>query len=130
MAVLQSRINPGSDDFAAARANMVEKLDEARGAEEQVRSNSAAKKSRFDERGQLLPRERVARLVDRDASFLEIAPLAGLKMHDDDGGGGAVARRRPQQGQQAEQGGRGDREHLAHRELSGLALGSLKPPQA
>jgi geranyl-CoA carboxylase beta subunit len=89
MAVLHSRINPGSDDFEAARANMAEKLDEARSAEERVRANSAAKKARFDERGQLLPRERVARLVDRDASFLEIAPLAGLKMHDDDGGRGA-----------------------------------------
>ncbi|WP_306016125.1 acyl-CoA carboxylase subunit beta [Oceanicaulis sp. MMSF_3324] len=95
MSVLPNRLNPGSDEFKAAQAAMNEKLVSVRSAEEQVRKNSAAKKARFEERGQLLPRERVARLVDRDAPFLEIAPLAGLKMHDDDGergasGGGAV----------------------------------------
>jgi len=89
MTVLSSRLNPGSDEFKAAHAAMSEKLAAVRSAEEQVRTNSAAKKDRFEERSQLLPRERVARLVDRDAPFLEIAPLAGLKMHDDDGGRGA-----------------------------------------
>lgn len=89
MTTLPSRLNPGSDEFKAAHAAMSEKLKAVREAEEQVRANSAAKKSRFEERGQLLPRERVVRLVDRDAPFLEIAPLAGLKMHDDDGGRGA-----------------------------------------
>jgi len=83
---LVSRLDPGSDAFKANAAAMGEKLAEVRGLEEQVRSNSAAKKPKFDQRGQLLPRERVARLVDRAAPFLEIAPLAGLKMHDDDGG--------------------------------------------
>jgi len=89
MSVLPNRLNPGSDEFKAAHASMSEKLAAVRAAEEQVRNNSAAKKARFEERGQLLPRERVARLVDRGAPFLEIAPLAGLKMHDDDGGRGA-----------------------------------------
>ncbi len=79
MSVLPNRLNPGSDEFKAAHASMSEKLAAVRAAEEQVRNNSAAKKARFEERGQLLPRERVARLVDRGAPFLEIAPLAGLK---------------------------------------------------
>jgi len=95
MPLIESRLNPGSDAFRAASDAMQEKLAEVRGLEDRVRANSAAKKDRFEERGQLLPRERVARLVDRDAPFLEIAPLAGLKMHDDDGergasGGGSV----------------------------------------
>jgi geranyl-CoA carboxylase beta subunit len=38
---------------------------------------SAAAKPRFTERGQLLPRERVALLVDPGSSFLSIATLAG-----------------------------------------------------
>jgi geranyl-CoA carboxylase beta subunit len=43
----------------------------------------------------LLPRERVARLLDRGSEFLELSPLAGLGMHDDDGkksvlGGGSI----------------------------------------
>jgi geranyl-CoA carboxylase beta subunit len=42
-----------------------------------------------------LPRERVARLLDRGTPFLEISRLAGLNMHDDDGkkavlGGGSI----------------------------------------
>jgi geranyl-CoA carboxylase beta subunit len=89
MPVIASRLNPSSDEFAAARDAMTEKLQEARGLEDKVRANSASKRERFTERGQILPRERVALLVDRDAPFLELSALAGLKMHDDDGGRGA-----------------------------------------
>ncbi|PWE18118.1 acetyl-CoA carboxylase carboxyltransferase subunit [Marinicauda salina] len=95
MPALASRLNPEAPEFRAAAEAMAEKLAEVRALEEKVRANSAAKKSRFEERGQLLPRERVARLVDRDAPFLELSPLAGLNMHDDDGdksamGGGSI----------------------------------------
>jgi geranyl-CoA carboxylase beta subunit len=95
MPELTSRLNPSSDEFRAAASAMTEKLGEVRALEDKVRANSASKRSRFEERGQILPRERVARLVDRDAPFIELSPLAGLKMHDDDGdrgaaGGGAV----------------------------------------
>jgi geranyl-CoA carboxylase beta subunit len=89
MPKLTSRLNTGSDDYRRAVEAMGEKLNEVRGLEDKVRANSAAKKQRFEERGQILPRERVARLLDRDQPFLEIAPLAGLKMHDDDGDRGA-----------------------------------------
>jgi geranyl-CoA carboxylase beta subunit len=95
MPELKSRLNPASQDFKSAAAAMAEKLGEVRALEDRVRTNSASKKARFEERAQLLPRERVARLVDRDAPFIELSPLAGLKMHDDDGergaaGGGAI----------------------------------------
>ncbi|MEO1038864.1 MAG: carboxyl transferase domain-containing protein [Pseudomonadota bacterium] len=95
MPVLPSRLNPDSDGFHEAAEAMAERLGEVRALEDRVRANSAAKKDKFDTRGQLLPRERVARLVDRGASFIELSPLAGLKMHDDDGergaaGGGSV----------------------------------------
>lgn len=89
MPVIASRLNPSSGEFAAARDAMTQKLQEARGLEDKVRANSASKRDRFTERGQILPRERVALLVDRDAPFLELSALAGLKMHDDDGGRGA-----------------------------------------
>jgi geranyl-CoA carboxylase beta subunit len=60
-----------------------------------VIAESGVERERFDERGQLLPRERVARLIDRGTSFLELSRLAGLNMHDDDGkksvlGGGSI----------------------------------------
>ncbi|WBQ11794.1 hypothetical protein L2D00_08020 [Hyphomonadaceae bacterium BL14] len=89
MPAIVSRLNPVSEAFTAARDAMTGKLQEARGLEDKVRANSASKRERFAERGQILPRERVALLVDRDAPFLELSALAGLKMHDDDGGRGA-----------------------------------------
>jgi geranyl-CoA carboxylase beta subunit len=86
-------------DGAAFRAHadaMRKKLDAVAALVEKVRLASASKKSTFDKRGQLLPRERVERLLDRGTPFLELSALAGLNMHDDDGdgsimGGGSVA---------------------------------------
>ena len=54
-----------------------------------------SKRERFEQRGQLLPRERIAWLLDRGSGFLELSRLAGLGMHDDDGkkavlGGGSI----------------------------------------
>ena len=75
---------------------MHEKLAEVRALEALVVAESESKRARFEERGQLLPRERVARLLDRGSTFLELSTLAGLGMHDDDGkktvmGGGSIA---------------------------------------
>ncbi len=66
-----------------------------RAIESRVRAQSDGKAALFEKRGQLLPRERVALLLDRDAPWLELSTLAGLKMHDDDGnegvqGGGGI----------------------------------------
>ena len=57
--------------------------------------NPTASAPASSKRGQLSPRERVARLIDRDSSFMELSSLAGLGMHDDDGkktvmGGGSI----------------------------------------
>ncbi|MBT5917342.1 MAG: acyl-CoA carboxylase subunit beta, partial [Alphaproteobacteria bacterium] len=61
-------------------------VDQFRSLEQAVRDNSARRRERFHERGQLLPRERVALLLDRGTPFVELSTLAGYKMHDDDGG--------------------------------------------
>lgn len=95
MPVLRSQLNPKSDAFRANADRMRERLDQVRSLESLAREGSASKRDKFDKRGQLLPRERVARLLDRDSSFLEISTLAGLGMHDDDGkksvlGGGTI----------------------------------------
>ena len=96
MPVLSTALDPASAEFRANAAAMTEKLAEIRGLEEKVRLNSASRKARFAERGQILPRERVERLLDRGTPFLELSPLAGYRMHDDDGdrnvmGGGSIA---------------------------------------
>ena len=61
-----------------------------------MRANSERSRPKFEKRGQLLPRDRIERLLDPGAPFLALSTLAGLHMHDDDGednaqGGGSIA---------------------------------------
>jgi len=92
---LHSQIDPGSASFAANAARMAERLAEVRALQAKVVAESSSKRAKFEARGQLLPRERVARLIDRGSEFLELSALAGLGLHDDDGkksvqGGGSI----------------------------------------
>ena len=64
----------------------------------EARSAAASAKARplFDKRGQLLPRERLARLLDAGAPWLELSSLAGWRVDTDDvdksvPGGGVIA---------------------------------------
>jgi len=95
MPILVSTIDTAAAAFADNRAEQLAHLEEIRAIEQRVRDNSARKAEKFQKRGQLLPRERLARLLDRGAPFLELSSLAGYKMHDDDGrkdvaGGGNI----------------------------------------
>ncbi len=95
MPVLGSRLDTGSAAFASNAQRMGERLAEVQRLEGLVIAESESKRERFEQRGQLLPRERVARLLDRGSGFLELSRLAGLGMHDDDGkkavlGGGSI----------------------------------------
>ena len=85
MPVLQSTIDTRCEAFAQGRARMLALVEQLRELEAKVRAHSANKQDKFDARGQLLPRERVERLLDRGSPFLELSTLAGYKMHDDDG---------------------------------------------
>ncbi len=86
MPPLETRVRPGSPQFLAQRGAMLELLAEVRRLEAKVRAHSGRADAKFRERGQLPPRERVERLLDRGAPFLELMALAGLGQHDDDGG--------------------------------------------
>jgi geranyl-CoA carboxylase beta subunit len=95
MPSLVSQLDPRSAGFRANADRMAERLAEVRALQSKVVDASAAKRDKFESRGQLLPRERVARLLDAGSDFLELSPLAGLGMHDDDGretvlGGGSI----------------------------------------
>ncbi|MEZ4379762.1 MAG: carboxyl transferase domain-containing protein [Nannocystaceae bacterium] len=95
MPILESSIDPNAASFAENRDAQLALLGEVRAIEQRVRDNSARKAEKFQKRGQLLPRERLARLLDRGAPFLELSTLAGYRMHDDDGkrdvaGGGNI----------------------------------------
>ena len=95
MPVIRSKIKPRSDAFAVNSQRMQGLLAEVQRLEGLVIAESESKRDKFEKRKQLLPRERVARLLDRGTSFLELSRLAGLNMHDDDGkksvmGGGSI----------------------------------------
>ena len=84
MTTLETRLAAGSEAFRENAAAMQALLDRVRRLEERTRAASAASKPLFDRRGQLLPRERLALLLDRGAPFLELSTLAGYCLDDPD----------------------------------------------
>src|ERR1700732_5597209 len=96
MAIIESTIAPSSDAYKANRDGMLALIARMRGLEERTRAASAAAKDRFHKRGQLLPRERVALVLDPGSPFLELSPLAGYRFDVPDAdksipGGGTIA---------------------------------------
>ena len=95
MAQIQSRLDPHSEAFARNRAAMITAIEQVQQLEQNLLNKAGEAKAKFDKRGQLLPRERLNLLLDPGAPFLELASLAGYKLHDDkDGsaaGGGLIA---------------------------------------
>jgi 3-methylcrotonyl-CoA carboxylase beta subunit len=84
MAALSSSIDPTSREFranAAAMRALVEELQRKR--MEAAAGGPEKARERHLSRGKLLPRERVMRLVDPGAPFLELSPLAANGMYDD-----------------------------------------------
>ena len=83
MSILRSDVSPRSPDFAAnagAMRALVEDL-RARVAEVEQGGGEAAR-ARHLARGKLLPRERVAALIDPGSPFLELSQLAAFGMYD------------------------------------------------
>lgn len=92
---LKSSVRPHSSLFQQQHKEMLEALTKVRDLEALVRAESEGNRPKFESRGQLLPRDRLALLLDRGRPFLELCTLAGLGMHDDDGqrrlqGGGSI----------------------------------------
>ncbi len=94
MSVIRSRIDTTSDDFRKNREEMLVLIREFREIEKGIRETEERSRPKFEKRGQLLPRERLALLLDRGAPFLELSTLAGYRMYEDkDGksaGGGLI----------------------------------------
>lgn len=96
MTVLTPATGPNSPGYAANRAAMLERIAEHEAARARVLAHSERARPRIEARGRLMPRDRLARLLDPGTPFVELSPLAGLGMHDDDGqdsaaGGGCIA---------------------------------------
>jgi len=96
MAVIENTVSPSSATYQANRDGMLALIARMRMLEQRSRNKSAAAKERFHKRGQLLPRERVALVLDPGAPFLELSTLAGYMFDVPDPdkstpGGGVVA---------------------------------------
>ena len=96
MPVIASKLDVASAAFAANAQRMAERVVEVQRLEGLVIAESESKRSRFERRGQLLPRERVALLLDRGAPWLPLSTLAGYLQDTPDAarsvpGGGVIA---------------------------------------
>src|SRR6266481_3718346 len=96
MAVIENTVSPSSDAYKANRDGMLALITRMRALEERARAASAAAKDRFHKRGQLLPRERVALVLDPGSPFIELPTLAGYMFEVPDAdksvpGGGLIA---------------------------------------
>ncbi|MBX4378703.1 hypothetical protein K4H02_26970, partial [Mycobacterium tuberculosis] len=69
MPALESRIVPQSDAYRQNHAALTELVGRLRTLEDRTRDKSEASRARFAQRGQLLPRDRLGRLLDAGAPF-------------------------------------------------------------
>ncbi len=96
MPQIESTISLSSPAFAVNRDHMLALLTQVRQCEQRARDKSALSRERFEKRQQLLPRERLALLLDPGAPFLELSTLAGFGLDTPDPdksvpGGGIIA---------------------------------------
>lgn len=85
MSIIKSAIDTRSESFAANAAAMKKAVDELRSRADTVAAGGGERyNERHKNRGKLLARERIARLVDPGAPFLEIGQFAAWEMYAGD----------------------------------------------
>ncbi len=84
MPVLESKLNPRSADFGANALTMRALVaDLQTQVDKAALGGGEAARAKHTARGKLLPRDRVAMLLDPGTPFLELSPLAALSMYPD-----------------------------------------------
>ncbi|MBP6405125.1 MAG: acyl-CoA carboxylase subunit beta [Ramlibacter sp.] len=96
MTVFQSSWNAAGAVAQLRRDAMLARIAQLRALEDRAAQASARSKAVFDKRGQLLPRERVALVLDAGAPYVPLCSLAGFMQDTKDpaasvAGGGIVA---------------------------------------
>ena len=84
MSVFRSRIDANEPVFAENRTEMLVLIDKLRGLEHRAAELSERRRPRFEERGQLTPRERLSGLLDPGLPFIELYNMANYLVDDDD----------------------------------------------
>ena len=80
----QSRLNTRDPEFQRNQKENQALVAALRSVLDEVALGGSEKARKLHlERGKLLPRNRIATLLDRDSTFLEFSPLAGYQLYDD-----------------------------------------------
>src|SRR5271170_2934381 len=82
---IESRINPNSEEFRKNRDAYQSAVERLRAEIERIRAGGPEHaRMRHVERGKLLARDRVRKLLDPQSPFLELSQLAAYGMYDDE----------------------------------------------
>jgi 3-methylcrotonyl-CoA carboxylase beta subunit len=91
MSVLNTQINPRSDEFRASHAAMAALVADLRARVARVAEGGGAEaRAKHTARGKLLPRDRVQMLLDPGTPFLELSQLAAHGLYDDAAPGAGI----------------------------------------
>ncbi len=95
MPIIESRLGAHNDAYRVNRDHMLRLLAEVRALEARTRERSESSRPLFEKRGQLLPRDRVALLIDPGSPYLELSTIAGYGLDRSDlaksiPGGGSI----------------------------------------
>ena len=84
MTVFNSKVNPGAEMFRKNREEMLAHIEHLQGLNARGAILSEKRRARFEARGQLTPRERLARLLDPGMPFMAIGNIAGYLLDNSD----------------------------------------------
>ena len=85
MEILQTNINPNSEDFKQNSAHHKQLANELKERLARVREGGGEKyRKRQEEQGKLFVRERIERLLDPGSPFLELSALAAYDLYDNE----------------------------------------------
>ncbi|MEM1409889.1 MAG: carboxyl transferase domain-containing protein [Pseudomonadota bacterium] len=84
MSIFESKASPSSEAFRQNHAEMSALVAKLHELNARAPTKSASRKERFAARNQLLPRERLARLLDPGAPYVEIGNIAGFLQDSSD----------------------------------------------
>ncbi|HEV7604355.1 MAG TPA: carboxyl transferase domain-containing protein [Candidatus Limnocylindrales bacterium] len=94
MPVLRSRLDPAAPEARANHEALAALVADLRARQAAVGGRGAGGDeraiARHSERGKLLVRERIERLLDPGSAFLELSPLAATGLYDDDAPGAGI----------------------------------------
>ncbi|WP_431824275.1 carboxyl transferase domain-containing protein [Burkholderia sp. F1] len=91
MPIIESKLNPRSEEFRANAAALEAVVAALRAKIEQLaQGGGPAARDKHLSRGKLLPRDRIAQLLDPGTPFLELSQLAANGMYNDDAPGAGI----------------------------------------